>query len=209
MKDMISREFCGPESFSVSFSSSQAIDWTVLCQEPPWRSSTKFAWGARILSFPILPPPHMCPWCQVSWCSITKCLAPCLPHPLSPSPSSTTPEGNLGSFSQYHYQHMFFFILNLDGLVHLLYWFFFLLLYVWFWFSYSLVWTVAKDSAFSVNPSSCDLAPLKSTSFRVTYDPKQLNTLHGAQLECFGCYKMVYIKSPLQYKLSYCMSILS
>ncbi|XP_059199527.1 cilia- and flagella-associated protein 65 [Centropristis striata] len=52
-----------------------------------------------------------------------------------------------------------------------------------------LVWTAAQDSPFSVSPSSCDLAPLKSTSFRVTYDPKQLNTLHGAQLECFAYYK--------------------
>nr|XP_019945243.1 PREDICTED: cilia- and flagella-associated protein 65 [Paralichthys olivaceus] len=54
----------------------------------------------------------------------------------------------------------------------------------------SLVWTVAQDSQFTVSPSTCDLAPLKSTSFRVTYDPKQLNTLHGAQLECFAYYKM-------------------
>ncbi|XP_035460487.2 cilia- and flagella-associated protein 65 isoform X2 [Scophthalmus maximus] len=53
-----------------------------------------------------------------------------------------------------------------------------------------LVWTVAQDSPFTVSPSSCDLAPLKSTSFRVTYDPRQLDTLHGAQLECFAYYKM-------------------
>uniref|UniRef100_UPI0037E8BD37 cilia- and flagella-associated protein 65 n=1 Tax=Semicossyphus pulcher TaxID=241346 RepID=UPI0037E8BD37 len=53
----------------------------------------------------------------------------------------------------------------------------------------SLVWTVAKGSPFSVSPSSCDLAPLKSTSFRVNFDPKQLNTLHEAQLECFAYYK--------------------
>ncbi|XP_035030976.2 cilia- and flagella-associated protein 65 [Hippoglossus stenolepis] len=54
----------------------------------------------------------------------------------------------------------------------------------------SLVWTDAQDSQFTVSPSSCDLAPLKSTSFRVTYDPKQLNAFHGAQLECFAFYKM-------------------
>uniref|UniRef100_A0AAX7TJC7 Fibronectin type-III domain-containing protein n=1 Tax=Astatotilapia calliptera TaxID=8154 RepID=A0AAX7TJC7_ASTCA len=50
----------------------------------------------------------------------------------------------------------------------------------------SLVWTAAQESPFSIAPSSCDLAPLKSTLFRVTYAPKQLNTLHGAQLECFA-----------------------
>uniref|UniRef100_A0A3Q1BG63 CFAP65 fourth Ig-like domain-containing protein n=1 Tax=Amphiprion ocellaris TaxID=80972 RepID=A0A3Q1BG63_AMPOC len=65
----------------------------------------------------------------------------------------------------------------------------------------SLVWTVAQDSPFSISPSLCDLAPLKSTSFRVTYDPKQLNTLHGAELECFAYYKVVLyniVESPLQ-----------
>ncbi|XP_071348758.1 cilia- and flagella-associated protein 65 isoform X2 [Trachinotus anak] len=61
----------------------------------------------------------------------------------------------------------------------------------------SLVWTVAQDSPFTVSPSSCDLAPLKSTSFRVTYDPKEHNTLHGAQLECFAYYKMDHIGERL------------
>ncbi|XP_041663704.1 cilia- and flagella-associated protein 65 [Cheilinus undulatus] len=50
----------------------------------------------------------------------------------------------------------------------------------------SLVWTLAQDSPFSVSPSLCDLAPLKSTSFRVNFDPKLLYTLHEAQLECFA-----------------------
>ncbi|XP_037831837.1 cilia- and flagella-associated protein 65 isoform X2 [Kryptolebias marmoratus] len=53
----------------------------------------------------------------------------------------------------------------------------------------SLVWTAAQDSSFSVTPTSCDLAPLKSTAFQVTYNPKQLNTLHGGQLECFAYHK--------------------
>lgn len=57
-------------------------------------------------------------------------------------------------------------------------------------FRSSLVWTAGEDSPFSVSPSSCDLPPLKSTSFRVTYHPKQLSTLHGAQLECFAYYKV-------------------
>ncbi|XP_060910642.1 cilia- and flagella-associated protein 65 [Labrus mixtus] len=50
----------------------------------------------------------------------------------------------------------------------------------------SLVWTSARDSPFSVSPLLCDLAPLKSTSFRVNFDPKKPNTLHEAQLECFA-----------------------
>uniref|UniRef100_A0A672IJI1 Si:ch1073-349o24.2 n=1 Tax=Salarias fasciatus TaxID=181472 RepID=A0A672IJI1_SALFA len=43
--------------------------------------------------------------------------------------------------------------------------------------SYSLVWTLTKDSSFSISPSSSHLAPLKSTSFRVSYHPKQPNML--------------------------------
>uniref|UniRef100_A0A671V1Z9 Cilia and flagella associated protein 65 n=1 Tax=Sparus aurata TaxID=8175 RepID=A0A671V1Z9_SPAAU len=57
----------------------------------------------------------------------------------------------------------------------------------------SLVWTAAQDSPFSVSPSSCDLAPLKSTSFRVNYDPKQLHMLHAVQLECFAYNKVMFL----------------
>ncbi|XP_046903244.1 cilia- and flagella-associated protein 65 [Hypomesus transpacificus] len=55
----------------------------------------------------------------------------------------------------------------------------------------SVLWTPAADSPFSVTPSSCDLGALKSTSFRVTYTPKQHNTFHGGQLECFSLYKVL------------------
>ncbi|XP_064167568.1 cilia- and flagella-associated protein 65 [Anguilla rostrata] len=55
----------------------------------------------------------------------------------------------------------------------------------------SLTWTTAPGSPFSVSPQSCDLPPLKSTAFRVTYAPLQHNTLHAAQLECFAWYKVL------------------
>ncbi|KAM3861924.1 LOW QUALITY PROTEIN: cilia- and flagella-associated protein 65 [Diretmus argenteus] len=64
-----------------------------------------------------------------------------------------------------------------------------------------LVWTAARDSPFSVSPSSCDLGVLKSTCFRVTYAPQQLNTLHGAQLECFAFYKMLQDHRQLEERL--------
>ncbi|XP_029315132.1 LOW QUALITY PROTEIN: cilia- and flagella-associated protein 65 [Cottoperca gobio] len=70
-----------------------------------------------------------------------------------------------------------------------------------------LVWTAAQDSPFTVSPSSCDLAPLKSTSFRVTYDPKQLNTLHGAQLECFAYYKDNYHREERLLCPPWCVTI--
>ncbi|XP_055086370.1 cilia- and flagella-associated protein 65 [Periophthalmus magnuspinnatus] len=49
-----------------------------------------------------------------------------------------------------------------------------------------LEWTAGPDLSFSVSPLFCELPPLKSTSFRLTYCPKQLNTLHGVQMECFA-----------------------
>ncbi|XP_028296374.1 cilia- and flagella-associated protein 65 isoform X2 [Gouania willdenowi] len=70
----------------------------------------------------------------------------------------------------------------------------------------SLVWTVSKDSPFSLNPSSDELAPLKSTSFKVTYNPKQLNTLHGAQLECFA-YPQNAVTGKQQVCLPWCVTV--
>ncbi|KAK7881013.1 hypothetical protein WMY93_030602 [Mugilogobius chulae] len=52
--------------------------------------------------------------------------------------------------------------------------------------SCTLEWTSTPDLCFSVSPLFCELPPLKRTSFRVTYCPNQLNSLHGAQLECFA-----------------------
>lgn len=70
----------------------------------------------------------------------------------------------------------------------------------------SLVWTAAQDSPFSVSPSSCDLAPLKSTSFRVNYDPKQLHTLHAVQLECFAYNKVMFLPYIQNYVEEYSVS---
>lgn len=53
-----------------------------------------------------------------------------------------------------------------------------------------LLWTSSPDSPFSVAPATCELGPLKTTDFRVTYSPRQANTFHAAQLECFAIYKV-------------------
>ncbi|KAI4873066.1 hypothetical protein NFI96_025495 [Prochilodus magdalenae] len=55
----------------------------------------------------------------------------------------------------------------------------------------SLLWTPPVDSPFSITPLTCDLSPLKSTAFRVTYTPKRHNVFNGAQLECFAVYKVL------------------
>lgn len=54
----------------------------------------------------------------------------------------------------------------------------------------SMLWTPADDSPFSITPLTCDLRPLKSTVFIVTYSPRQHNVFHAAQLECFILYKV-------------------
>lgn len=59
------------------------------------------------------------------------------------------------------------------------------------WCSFSLVWTTASDSPFSIFPPSSKLMPLKCTSFVVTYDPKQPNILHAVQLECFAYHQVL------------------
>ncbi|RXM95325.1 Coiled-coil domain-containing protein 108 [Acipenser ruthenus] len=55
----------------------------------------------------------------------------------------------------------------------------------------TVVWTAPKGSPFSVSPETCDLPPLKSTAFRVSFTPSRDNWLYGAQLECFASYKVM------------------
>ncbi|KAJ3591519.1 hypothetical protein NHX12_006652, partial [Muraenolepis orangiensis] len=74
----------------------------------------------------------------------------------------------------------------------------------------SLVWTTTPDSPFVVAPVSCDMGELKSTAFSVTYDPKELNTLHGAQLECFAIYKALLEPAQGEQRLlfpSWCVTV--
>ncbi|XP_048049329.1 LOW QUALITY PROTEIN: cilia- and flagella-associated protein 65 [Megalobrama amblycephala] len=54
-----------------------------------------------------------------------------------------------------------------------------------------LMWSHGAESPFSISPLSCELGPLKTTAFRVTYSPNQQNVFHGAQLECFTFYKVL------------------
>ncbi|XP_067299570.1 cilia- and flagella-associated protein 65 [Pseudorasbora parva] len=54
-----------------------------------------------------------------------------------------------------------------------------------------LLWSNRAESPFSISPLSCELGPLKTTAFRVTYSPSQQNVFHAAQLECFTFYKVL------------------
>uniref|UniRef100_A0A8C4T2H9 Cilia- and flagella-associated protein 65 n=1 Tax=Erpetoichthys calabaricus TaxID=27687 RepID=A0A8C4T2H9_ERPCA len=57
----------------------------------------------------------------------------------------------------------------------------------------SIAWVCTANSVFTISPQACDIPPLKSTAFRVTFTPDKTNALYGAELECFASYKVILI----------------
>ncbi|NWX98190.1 CFA65 protein, partial [Nothoprocta ornata] len=55
----------------------------------------------------------------------------------------------------------------------------------------TVAWTPSSGSAFQVTPEVCDIPPLKSSAFRVLFQPTQLNSLYAAELEGFAFYKVL------------------
>nr|XP_009674405.1 PREDICTED: coiled-coil domain-containing protein 108 isoform X1 [Struthio camelus australis] len=55
----------------------------------------------------------------------------------------------------------------------------------------TVAWTPSRGSAFQVTPEVCDIPPLKSSAFRVLFQPTQLNALYAAELEGFAFYKVL------------------
>ncbi|XP_018410429.1 PREDICTED: coiled-coil domain-containing protein 108 [Nanorana parkeri] len=55
----------------------------------------------------------------------------------------------------------------------------------------TVMWTCKPHSPFRVTPEVTDIPPLKSTSFRVVFQPSQMNTLYEAELEGFIFYKVL------------------
>ncbi|XP_009994564.1 PREDICTED: coiled-coil domain-containing protein 108 [Chaetura pelagica] len=54
----------------------------------------------------------------------------------------------------------------------------------------TVAWTLNRSSAFRVSPEIWDIPPLKSSAFRVLFQPTQLNSLYAAELEGFAFYKV-------------------
>lgn len=54
----------------------------------------------------------------------------------------------------------------------------------------AVAWTQRPERPFQVAPTTCDIPPLKSTAFRVTFQPPQPNALYAAELEGFAYYKV-------------------
>ncbi|XP_048341402.1 LOW QUALITY PROTEIN: cilia- and flagella-associated protein 65 [Sphaerodactylus townsendi] len=67
-------------------------------------------------------------------------------------------------------------------------------------------WTNKPESPFQVAPECCDIPPLKSMAFCVTFQPSQLNSLYAAELEAFALYKVLRHYSNIEERTTMCPS---
>uniref|UniRef100_A0A8C8AGE9 Cilia and flagella associated protein 65 n=1 Tax=Otus sunia TaxID=257818 RepID=A0A8C8AGE9_9STRI len=70
----------------------------------------------------------------------------------------------------------------------------------------TVTWTSSHGSAFRVIPEICDIPPLKSSAFHVLFQPTQLNSLYGAELEGFAFYKVLRHYSNIEEDATICPS---
>ncbi|NWR55549.1 CFA65 protein, partial [Bucorvus abyssinicus] len=70
----------------------------------------------------------------------------------------------------------------------------------------TVAWTPSHGSAFQVSPEICDIPPLKSSAFRVFFQPTQLNSLYAAELEGFAFYKVLRRYSSIEEDATICPS---
>ncbi|NXD78761.1 CFA65 protein, partial [Halcyon senegalensis] len=70
----------------------------------------------------------------------------------------------------------------------------------------TVVWTPSHGSAFRVSPEICDIPPLKSSSFRILFQPTQQNSLYAAELEGFAFYKVLRHYSNIEEDATICPS---
>ncbi|NXK54025.1 CFA65 protein, partial [Chauna torquata] len=68
----------------------------------------------------------------------------------------------------------------------------------------TVAWTPSHGSAFQVTPEICDIPPLKSSAFRVLFQPTQLNSLYAAELEGFAFYKVLRQYSNIEEDATIC-----
>ncbi|KAH0621232.1 hypothetical protein JD844_022312 [Phrynosoma platyrhinos] len=70
----------------------------------------------------------------------------------------------------------------------------------------TVIWTKKTDSPFQVIPESCDIPPLKTMAFRITFQPPQLNSLYAAELEGFAFYKVLRHYNNIEESVTMCPS---
>ncbi|XP_015270852.1 PREDICTED: coiled-coil domain-containing protein 108 [Gekko japonicus] len=70
----------------------------------------------------------------------------------------------------------------------------------------TIKWTKKTESPFQVAPDSCDIPPLKSMAFCITFQPPQLNSLYAAELEGFAFYKVLRNYNNIEEPTTICPS---
>ncbi|XP_053899197.1 cilia- and flagella-associated protein 65 isoform X2 [Malaclemys terrapin pileata] len=70
----------------------------------------------------------------------------------------------------------------------------------------TVAWICRPESPFRVTPETCDIPPLKSTAFRLVFQPSQRNTLYAAELEGFAFYKVLRHYSNIEEDSTMCPS---
>ncbi|XP_074857085.1 cilia- and flagella-associated protein 65 [Carettochelys insculpta] len=70
----------------------------------------------------------------------------------------------------------------------------------------TVTWTGSPETPFRVTPETCDIPPLKSTAFRLLFQPSQLNMLYAAELEGFAFYKVLRHYSNIEEDSTMCPS---
>ncbi|NXO84430.1 CFA65 protein, partial [Sitta europaea] len=69
-----------------------------------------------------------------------------------------------------------------------------------------VAWTPNHGSAFQVHPETCDVPPLKSSTFYVFCMPTQVNSLYAAELEGFAVYKVMRHYTNIENDATICPS---
>nr|XP_060629252.1 cilia- and flagella-associated protein 65 [Anolis sagrei ordinatus] len=70
----------------------------------------------------------------------------------------------------------------------------------------TVIWTKKPSSPFQAIPESCDIPPLKTMAFRITFQPTQLNSLYTAELEGFAFYKVLRNYNNIEESVTMCPS---
>ncbi|NXT10599.1 CFA65 protein, partial [Prunella fulvescens] len=69
-----------------------------------------------------------------------------------------------------------------------------------------VAWTPSHDSAFQVCPETCEMPPLKSSTFHVFCRTTQVNSLYAAELEGFAVYKVMRNYTNIEIDATICPS---
>nr|XP_034983136.1 cilia- and flagella-associated protein 65 isoform X1 [Zootoca vivipara] len=70
----------------------------------------------------------------------------------------------------------------------------------------TVIWTNKPHSPFQVIPEICDIPPLKTMAYHVTFKPSLLNSMYAAELEGFAFYKVLRNFNNIEEPITMCPS---